>query len=375
MSSETLNQAIDPKVIARIQKFLNLAKDGGATEAEAATAAEMAQKTMRKYNLTMAEVEASGGAGSEGSKRTKQAQKGKAQYEFQQQLMLACAEVNFCVVLVQKEWKRGRMMATGFHLIGREANVIATQHLFDYLNTTTERLAFEFVGSDNRQRLSRTAVSFKEGCALRLAQRLRDRHQQALREQAREARERNAAAQHPASTGTALVLVLTDVAQDEEDRNNDLRWNQPEGTTARKRLENSLSSKVGGAVSDALRAAPTTDKDLLAELARTTAVAVGLPLGLDETKCASEAKWALRAHLDMLKREAELAKETPKQREAREAKEARANERWWRSQERKEQERDSRKDWSAYREGSRAGASVGLDKQVNEGGPGAKRIG
>lgn len=380
-STSSVDQAIDPKLVARIQKMLALSRDGGATEGEAQNAADMAARLMRDNNLSMATIEAAGGEAQEGSKRTKQASQGRAQYEFQQQLMVACAEVNFCVVLLRQtskydkwgDYKGARI--SGFSIIGREANVIATQQLFDYLMSTTERLAFEFVGSDNRMRLSRRAVSFKEGCAGRLGQRLRTRHEEALAEQAREARECNAASQHPAAGGgTALVVVMEDFAQGEEDRNTDFRLGRPEGTTAHKRLMSTKKAELDSAVTHALGAHKgVTDRELLSALAQSAAEAQIANLGLDKddeevARILSQAvRWNVDAHVAEAEGAAKWASMTDKQRQAAEEKAQRESDRYWQRYQRQQDAKWERRDHGAYSAGSAAGDRVGLDKQVQHG--------
>lgn len=361
------NQAVDPKVVERIRKTLNLSRDGGATENEAAVAADLAQKLMRKYNLTLAEVEAGGGAGTEGTKRTKQEHKGKAQYEFQQQLMVDCAEVNFCVVLKQTEWRNKREFTTGFQLIGREVNVAAARELFAYLNATTERLAFEYVGSDNKLRLSRAAVSFKTGCAERLGERLRERHQEAMREQAREARERNAASRHPgAQPGTGLAVVLTDFAQEEAERNNDVRWNLPEGTTTKTRLRNELLSAVYQAAYNALTRDVPADVEAMTAVASRAAFDTAAAGQLAKAEVDKQVRWAVDTRMHMAAQAAKEARETPAQRAKKEEQQARENARYWQRQANEQRAREDRVDYSAYSAGTRAGDEVGLDKQVKD---------
>lgn len=365
--NDTQNTPLDPKLIERIRKTLALSRDGGATEAEAATAAEFAQKLMRKYNLTMAEVEASGHSGGEGAKRTKQGMKGRAQYLFQQQLMLACAEVNFCALLTQKEWKRGKTYATGYLLIGRESNVIAAQHLFDYLMTTTERLAFEFVGEDNAQRLSKAAVSFKDGCATRLGERLRERHREAMVEQALEAKKRNVV--NGGTPGTALAIVLTDFARDEEDFNNDLRYGWEPGTTKTRRQHHERMSKAFWAALEVLEMDDATDKALLMGRATSAIARLG---GYTEEQILAQARLAVGQRLLRLaERVKEDKPETDAQRRKREEREQRESQREYARWEREYNKRDH----YAYGQGAKAGDRVGLDKQVGSTKDSPKRLG
>ena len=60
---------IDRKTLDKIRKLMNLAKDGGATEGEASVAMEKAREIMATNNLSMAQLEASGKSGGEGSNR------------------------------------------------------------------------------------------------------------------------------------------------------------------------------------------------------------------------------------------------------------------------------------------------------------------
>lgn len=381
MTEQSNEQVIDPKLVAKIRNMLAMAKHGGSNENEADTAARMAQELMLKHNISMAQVDSIGGEQQEGGKRSKQRRKGNAMYKFQQLLMAACAEVNFVYQEVRYEYTNGHRRAKGYTLIGREANVVATQILFDYLASTCENLGIEYVDHDNRRRMSIEALSFKEGCATRIGERLRERHESQLNEQKREARERNAAARHPSNAGTALVVVMEDYAQAEADRNNDLRLNRPEGTTAAKRLAATQESEIDHAIVMALNSHYSSkDRDLLS-VAIDAAIEVlfsnrGWSMQ-DESLAAMVAKEArlyMDSHVRRLeKSEAELARRaslTDKQREAEDRKAAREYAAW----EKRYNARQNRGyssgperniDYRAYRAGSAAGDKVGLDKQVN----------
>jgi hypothetical protein len=382
MDVTTTEQAIDPKLIARIRKMYALSKDGGATEGEADNAARMVQKLCLENNISLAQVESMGGVGEEGSARTKTGRKGNAMYKFQQTLMAACADVNFVYQEVSYRYTNGHRRAKGYVLIGREANVVATQLLFDYLASTCENLGIEYVGGDNRRRMSIEALSFKEGCADRIAERLRTRHEEQLAEQKREARQRNAAASHPsAATGTALVVVMEDYEQAEADRNNDLRLNKPEGYTTARRLRATRRSEIESAIQDALNAHLRSDDfDLLTAACEAAVDALCANRGWDRSDeavaadVAAELKYEISSHINRIKfsqaEEERRAKLTQAQRDREDAKRERENEKAWQSYWRR-QERGSggggpqrNIDYSAYRDGSRAGDGVGLDKQV-----------
>lgn len=226
---------IDRKTLDKIRKLMNLAKDGGATEGEASVALEKAREIMAANNLTMAQLEASGKGGGEGSNRLKSGYKGKALYKYQQRLMATIADTNFCAVMINTRYRGRRAIDTGYTIIGREANVAAAVNMFDYLNASLERIVTPHLES-NAQRLSRWAVSFKEGAAQRLAERLRDRHQEELEAQSAKARAQRAA-QSTSSGSGALVVVMEDFAQAEADANYEHRMGMEPGDAARLRAE------------------------------------------------------------------------------------------------------------------------------------------
>lgn len=363
-------QNIDPKVIARIKKMLHLANHGTASEGEANNAAEMAQKIMMEHNISMAMVE---GASLDGSGRTKTKDEGNAKYAFQRELMVACAEVNFVYQEVNYDHRGTYRKATGYTLIGREANVVACKTLFEYLFQTIDRLGLEYVG-DERLQYGIPANSFKEGCAARIGERLRERHRENLAEQARKAREANAAARHPAATGTALTVVMTDYAQDEKDRNEDLRLGKPEGFTANKRLMATRASEITAALEDAFRPLVKTvgDRDILMQAARAAfdALVVNRSWTVDEELeqiFDRQVQRQIIYHMDAYNEAVRWAKLTPLQRQREIEKEQRASDRYWNAYYRRNanrREAPSGVDAGAYAAGQRTGNTVGLDAQV-----------
>jgi hypothetical protein len=334
-----VNQPIDPKVVARLQKLLALAASGsGATEAEAESAMARAQAIMADNNLTMATLEAEGKKGSGDAARTKTRADGRAMYEYQQRLMSNIAMVNFCSVFIIYKFNGRRRFAAGYQLIGRQANVASTLVMFDYLMKTINRLVLEAVHGDNSQRMTKFGIAFAEGCADRLGQRLRRRHADYLAEQAKEARERNAQARHPAAaTGGALVVVMQNYATQEQDLNDDFNRGLEPGTTARRRADR--EARV------AARLAELCAQGIEAEVARYMA-----DYGFSFEQA--------HAHVHP-------PEETDEERAKREAREQRDRER---AEARWEREYN-RRNWSGYYAGQEAGDRVGLDPQVDRAEP------
>src|SRR5215469_5761147 len=220
--------AIDPKVVDRIRKILNLARDGGATEAEASLAMERAEAIALDNNLSMAMVEASGGAVAE--KRLKDAFSGRASFRWQRYVIEKQSPIRYGAT---------RRLQTGYELIGRESNVTIAKTQFEYLNETIARLRKEYGGS------AKDGALFSEGVAGRLRERIAEGHYRSMREQKERAehsrREREARSKHPSAAppapGSALVVILEDYARGVEEANNDVRQGWPQGTTKAKREE------------------------------------------------------------------------------------------------------------------------------------------
>jgi hypothetical protein len=233
-----VTNGIDPKVVERVQKLLNLARNGGATEGEAAAAMDRAEAIMHANNLSMAMIEANGGHAVE--KRLKDSFNGRANFRWQRWLMEEIAKSMFCYVAVVEtraniRYGATRRMQTGYELIGRIGNVTAALQMFEYLNQTIARLRKDYGGS------ARDGGLFAEGVAARLQERIRTRHADLLRKQKEEAHAQSAAAEARRKSGDnsgfAVVVVMEDFAKSEAEANNDLKNGWPVGTTRSKREE------------------------------------------------------------------------------------------------------------------------------------------
>lgn len=166
-------------IALKIRKLLELASKGNTTEAEASVALNMAQELLAKYNLSMAQIEEARDTSkpetAEEAKRTKEQNTSRsAMYEWQRNLWRTLATVNYCwyyTVKGTREVGNFRPKTKLHMIVGREANVLSTRLMGEYLEETINRLC-PYKG---RERLSRSALSWREGCASRLQSRLVDK--------------------------------------------------------------------------------------------------------------------------------------------------------------------------------------------------------
>lgn len=222
------------KIAEKIKKLLALAK-GNTTEGEAEAAMAKVQELLASYNLTMAEVESHNADQKKAAETTRI--KGRvekaAMYEYQRNLMNAIAYAHFCLHWVSyhtKIGKSGRLIKTYYHVvIGREANVVTAKLMFEYLNSTIEKLSGEHFPVPYN--LSRSAISWKEGCADRLCDRIRQRKNE--QDHLNAEKVKKAKAENPECT----LPTLVDVRQNEVYSNYDFAYGLEPGTTARRMAE------------------------------------------------------------------------------------------------------------------------------------------
>lgn len=339
------------KAVTLIHKLLALARDGGATESEAERAMAKAQELMAEHNLSMATLEAKGGA-KEGRVRNQESE--NLLYAWKRELLERIAKVNFChIAIIYKTNRANQQIGGGYEVIGRESNVAAVRNMFDYLLQTVERLVVDEFGLSPQDRYSKSAHSFRTGCCDRLKERLQQRFDDAIEEQSRKAREANVAAKHPAAaTGNALVVVMEDFKQAEDDLNNDFINSFEPGTTAQRRAEYQAEQDARDherqtKLKEILAADPEMDGDLAWYMA------------CGWTRDRAEQVLCLGKYAVEEKPTRPL---TEKQRQDREAKDRRAQQR----EQEKRWRRDAKTDWTAYNKGSARADSVGFDEQVNK---------
>lgn len=309
-------QQDNTRVLTLISKLLQMKEGRGATEAEAAQAAERVQKLLQEHNLTLAEVESRGVAAAQGD-RTKEKTARRAANPWQIDLMRAVAEGNFCLHRVAEE-RVGKVTRRFHMLVGRAVNVSATRDLFGYLEDTLRRIMMEGGYSWSTEPGQAWLVGASDLLIHRLAQR--------RKEQERASAEREKTAR--AKGATARGLVLTDVYGTEADRNNDHLNGFPDGTTAARRRENEAK----------LVARAEREKQLVAE-------------GVDPT----EAFYRSHGYSPEAAREAISSQRRAAARPSRGSSRG-YSQRWTKA--------DKRRDSSEYRAGREAARTISLDDQV-----------
>lgn len=228
-------------ILSRINKLLAIQEARGATEAEAAIAAEHVQRLLQEHNLTLSQIEAAGGSSDGDSGREKKVTTRKAMYEYQKSLMIALAENNFCLHRISEEFVKsywgkkfkvidGELVKGHYEkrhtLVGRVVNVRVTEATYDYLIDALKYQAKE--AGFQLHKLTREMFWFYEGAVKRLRDRLAEQRR------SREAETEVVATQ---GNGTHRELVLSDVYGNEFDLNNDTLNGYPLGTTATRRRE------------------------------------------------------------------------------------------------------------------------------------------
>lgn len=211
-------------VIEKVQKLLSLAGNNP-NEHEAAAASAKAMQLLEAYNLDMMLVERN--SGKTGKREDTKFMGGL--YPWQRQLWNAVAELHFCKYWYIKGLQKGQTYQ--HRVLGRHENVVSTRVMSEYLQQTIERLAREWAGS-SQQYFTKPAVSYRDGMAARLVERLRVLRQERLDADERKRREDATRARHPGAA-PSTALVLADVLQAEEDANNDYLYG--EGWSARVR--------------------------------------------------------------------------------------------------------------------------------------------
>lgn len=153
-------------IVDKIKKLLAL--QSSPNEAEAALAASRVQELLIKYQLDLTVIREEERSA---TKRERTTLKRSAMYEWQRSLWATIARANFCFHWITEEYSGRKGGKVKRHtILGSTVNAITVQMLGEYLCDAIERL----LPYPNDLRLSRSAVSWRQGCAQRLEQRIHE---------------------------------------------------------------------------------------------------------------------------------------------------------------------------------------------------------
>lgn len=129
------------RIIGKVRKLLSLANDSGATESERENAMRQAHAFLTKYNLDMAQVEASGGAASEVRERDFLEVRGSP---WVRRVAHGLAVLFFCQYFYQK----GRGKVDNHFFVGRLSNVQTAKEMLPYLVKSIRAEAYRLAPND-----------------------------------------------------------------------------------------------------------------------------------------------------------------------------------------------------------------------------------
>lgn len=307
---------MDQLIIEKIKKLFALGnREKNSNEAEASAAMAKAQELLTKYNLDLKTIQDSAPATAAGAEVTGKRERVQinrsAMYKWQQNFWRDLAEANYCWHWITTDYiktRRSNRAAVKRHVIlGSEVNVAAVTMMGEYLTEVIEReLPYE-----SREQLSKAAISWREGCAERLIERI----------QAKMAEMKAGGVTSEGATSTALAV--RNLEETEFRANYDSRYG--EGAYVRK-LKRDAEWEAGR----------------------------------EERRKKDEEHWQL---IMQNQREKE-AQETPAQKEKREERQRRADECDERRYRREQARELNRLDYTAYSSGKRAANKINLDDQL-----------
>ena len=222
-------------IIRKIQKLFNLAQHKDGNETQAAAALDKAHKMLAEHNLSLSIVQdtvvdggVQNGCAVQEEKREKTTVKRSAMYKWQRRLWYVLSETNYCFhwvrdvaeevgFLRRRHWwedagtPKVRDTRTSYvkrHIVlGRESNVAVVTLMGEYICDTIERLCAEQYPKS--EILSRSAISWREGVADRLIERLYEKAAQEEFDQTQDAE------------ANKYALALRDVRMKEYEKNYD----------------------------------------------------------------------------------------------------------------------------------------------------------
>jgi hypothetical protein len=166
-------------IIERVRKLLALAQNEGATEHEAALAAEKAQAMLAAHNLSLSDVHEDK---DEGTKIEMDREVMTDPMPWARPLRSAVADLYFCSyvfnVVKQPDPKRtydGYRAYDRHWYIGERHNILVAQMMSDYLVKTGRRLAYQASKEHYGREVASFITSFLNAFAGRMCQRIADR--------------------------------------------------------------------------------------------------------------------------------------------------------------------------------------------------------
>lgn len=196
------------QIEAKIEKLLRVA-DGTANENESAVALEMAQKLADLHNLDLGVI------GKSGARKDENISKGL--YRYQRTLYAELAELNHCKSWISQGLVKGSKYT--IRLLGSKVNVTLTKIMADYVEEVTNRMVRDHF--EKGEYFTKNAHYFREGMIDRLIVRIKDRRREQEQERERQRREQEARMHHPGASVENAIVLMSDVAREEERANYD----------------------------------------------------------------------------------------------------------------------------------------------------------
>ncbi len=191
-----MSESEQERILSRVKKMMALANDAAATEGERDNALRMAHATLAKYNLTMAQADATG---AKGEKRLTGGVELR-EHPWMRTVAMAIAKLFFCHFFYTRH---GNNRVT-YSFIGKESNVWTAQSMTQYVIKSIDEEARRSAKVETGNGSGTYWRSFAKGAAHRVYQRCDEIQRNA-----------EAASKSEASTGTSLVLASVYQAEDE----------------------------------------------------------------------------------------------------------------------------------------------------------------
>tara|TARA_R110000744_G_scaffold37459_1_gene85818 strand:- start:418 stop:1161 length:744 start_codon:yes stop_codon:yes gene_type:complete len=162
-------------VLKRIQKLLQMSQENGASENEAMTAADKAQKLLQEHNLSIADIKDDSQAepvDSEDVEVDRDIWKGY--------IRNATAKLYFCQTYQSNKLDKYYKKVKVTTFVGRKSNRMVATEMCKYFINTVDRLTVEEFRKvpGSRIDINKMSHAFKQGAATRLARRLREKYEE-----------------------------------------------------------------------------------------------------------------------------------------------------------------------------------------------------